>query len=70
MIFGEIVGLKLSDICLTGKEKPRKNLTQESCPDQGLNPGPLLDRQACYHLLHSGGHSYSYFYIMLGYNKI
>ena len=24
------MGLKLSDICLTGDEKPRKNLTQET----------------------------------------
>ena len=49
------MGLKLPDICLTGEEKPRKNLTQETCPDRGLNPGPLGDKRACYHLLHSGG---------------
>ena len=55
MIFGDLGGLKLPDICLTGEEKPRKNLTQEACPDQGSNPGPLRDRHACYHLLHSGG---------------
>ena len=42
--------LKLPDICLTGEEKPRKNLTQETCPDRGLR-----DKRACYHLLHSGG---------------
>ena len=48
-------GLKLLDICLTGKEKPRENLTQETCPDRGLNPGPLRDRRACYRLLHSEG---------------
>ena len=41
MIFGDLVGLKLPDICLTGEEKPRKNLTQETCPDRGSNPGPL-----------------------------
>ena len=41
MTFGDIGGLKLPDICHTDEEKPRKNLTQESCPDQGLNPGPL-----------------------------
>ena len=34
MIFGDLVGLKLPDIHLTGEEKPRKNLTQETCPDQ------------------------------------
>ena len=47
MIFG--------DICLTGEEKPRKNLNQETCPDRGSNSGPLRDRRACYHLFHSGG---------------
>ena len=56
MIFGDLGGLKLPDICLTGEEKPRKNLTQETCPDRGSNSGPLRDRRACYHLLHSGGH--------------
>ena len=30
---------KLPDICLTGEENPRKNLTQETCPDRGSNPG-------------------------------
>ena len=55
MIFGDLVGLKLPDILLTGEEKPRKNLTQETCPDRGSNPGPLRDKRACYHLLHSGG---------------
>ena len=48
MIFGELVGLKLPDICLTGEENPDKNLTQETCPDWGSNPGPLRDRRACY----------------------
>ena len=47
MIFGDLVGLKLPDICLTGEEKSRKNLTQETCPDRGSNPGPLRDRRAC-----------------------
>ena len=55
MIFGDLVGLKLPDIHFTGEEKPRKNLTQETCPDRGSNPGPLRDKRACYHLLHSGG---------------
>ena len=45
MIFGDLVGLKLPDIHLTGKEKPRKNLTQETCPDRGSNPGPLRDKR-------------------------
>ena len=55
MIFGDLGGLKLPDICLTGEEKPQKNLTQETCPDRGSNPGPLRERRACYHLAHSGG---------------
>ena len=55
MIFGDLGGLKLPDICLTGEEKSRKNLTQETCPDRGSNPGPLRDKRTCYHLLHSGG---------------
>ena len=55
MIFRDLVGLKFPDICLTGEEKLRKNLTQETSPDRGSNPGPLSDKRACYHLLHSGG---------------
>ena len=35
--------------------KNPENLTQETCPDRGSNPGPLCDRQACYRLLQSGG---------------
>ena len=27
MIFEDLVGLKLPDICLTGEKEPRKNLT-------------------------------------------
>ena len=54
MIFGELMGLKLPDICLTGEEKTRKKLAQETCPDRGSNPGPLRDRRSCYHLFHSG----------------
>ena len=55
MIFRDLGGLKLSHICLTGKEKPQKNLTQETYPDQGSNPGPLRERRACYRLSYSGG---------------
>ena len=51
MIMMMMRGLKLPDICLTGEEKPRKNLSEESCPDRGSNPGPLRDRRTCYHLL-------------------
>ena len=60
MIFGDLGGLKFPDICLTGKEKPRKNLTQETCNDQGSNPGTLRDKRACYHLLHSGELEYNF----------
>ena len=41
MVFGDLGGLKLPDICITGEEEPRKNLTHETCPDRGSNPGPL-----------------------------
>ena len=62
MIFGDLGGLKLPDICLTGEEKPRENLTQEICPDRGSPPGPLRDRRACYLLSHSGGPQFSQIY--------
>ena len=55
MIFGDLVDIKLRDICLTGEEKPRKNLTQETCADWGSNPGLLRNRCVCYRLFHSGG---------------
>ena len=55
MIFGDLGCLKLPDICLTGEEKLRKNITQETCPDRGSNPGPLRDRRACSRLAQSGG---------------
>ena len=55
MIFGDLGGLKLTDICLTGEANTRKNLTQETCPDRGSNPGPLRDKRTFFHLLHSGG---------------
>ena len=61
MIFGDLVSLKFPDIPVTGEEKPRKNLTQKTCPDRGSNPGLLHDKRACYHLFHSGGcHGYVY----------
>ena len=59
MIFRDLMGLKLPDIRLTGEEKPQKNLTQETCPDRGSNPGPLHDRHACYRPFHSSGPKYS-----------
>ena len=65
MIFEDLGGLKLLDISLTGEEKPPKNLTQETCPDRGSNPGLLHDRRACYCLAHSGGHSVGPFQTLL-----
>ena len=55
MIFGDLGGLKLLTFVLQGRKNPEKNHTQETCPDRGSNPGPLRDKCACYHLLHSGG---------------
>ena len=53
---GNLRGLKFPNICLTGKENSRKkNITQETCPDRGSNPGLLRDKRACHRLLHSGG---------------
>ena len=62
MIFEDLVSLKLPNICFTDEEKPRKNLTQETCPDRGSNQGALRDRRSCYRLIHSGGPSYYYNY--------
>ena len=39
--------------------KPRKNLTQETCPDWGSNSVPPRDRRACYRLFHSGGQKFT-----------
>ena len=55
MIFGDLGGSKVSWHLSYRWGKPRKNLTQETCPDRASNPGPLRDKRACYHLLHSGG---------------
>ena len=35
--------------------KTPRNLTQETCPEQGSNLGLLRDKCTCYHLLHSDG---------------
>ena len=63
MIFGDLGSLMLPDICPKDEEKPQKNLTQECCPDQGLNPGPLHDRYTCYRLLHSSGREIKCMYL-------
>ena len=62
MIFGDLGGLKLPEICLTGEEKPRKNLTQETYTVRGSNPGPLRDRRACCRLAHSSNINLLYYY--------
>ena len=43
---------KLTSFC---KQSLNIEITQETCPDRGSNPGPLRDKRACYHLLQSGG---------------
>ena len=54
MIFGDLGGLKLPDICLTGEENPEKTSPRKLVPAGDRNSGPLRDRRACYHLPHSG----------------
>ena len=51
-VFGDLVDLKLPDICLTGEKTPEKPHPGSLCRS---NSGPLRDRRACYRLLHSGG---------------
>ena len=60
MIFGDLGGLKLPDICLTGEEKPRKKPHPANFSRPGIEPGPLRDRRASYRLPHSGGQIYFY----------
>ena len=55
---GTFMGLTFPYICLTGEEKPRKNLTQETYADRESNPAPLRDRRTCYRLFRSGGPSF------------
>ena len=52
---GNYGSLNLPDIFLQVRKNPGRNLTQETCPDRGSNPGPLRDRRAYCSLLHSGG---------------
>ena len=40
MIFGDLVGLKFPDICLTGEEKPRKEPHPGNLSRPGIEPGP------------------------------
>ena len=41
IIFGDFVDLKLSDICLTGDEKPRKKRHPGNLSRPGIEPGPV-----------------------------
>ena len=50
MIFGDLVGLKLPDILLTGKEKPQKTSSRKFVPTRNRT-----QTRTCYRLLHSGG---------------
>ena len=59
MIFGDLGGLKLPDICLTGEEKPLKTPHPGNLSNRGSNPGPLDDMHACYLLSHSSRHLFS-----------
>ena len=40
MMFGDLMGLKLPDIRLTGEEKPRKKPHPGILSRQGIEPGP------------------------------
>ena len=40
MIFGDLGGLKVPDICLTGEEKPRKKPHPGNLSRPGIKPGP------------------------------
>ena len=57
---GILWALRFPTFVLQVRKNPekKKNLTQETCPDRGSNPGPLRDKRACYHLLHSGGQNW------------
>ena len=52
MIFGDLEGLKLPDICLTGEEK---NPEKKNSPRK-LVPTGDRTRARCYRQTHSGGH--------------
>ena len=40
MIFGDLGGLKLANMCLTGEGKPRKNPHPGNLSRPGIEPGP------------------------------
>ena len=45
MIFGDLVGLKLPDNCLTGVGNPRKNLTIENLIRPGIERRPAASQE-------------------------
>ncbi|PSN55515.1 hypothetical protein C0J52_02613 [Blattella germanica] len=51
MMSGDRLGLKFPDICLMGEEKPQKNLTQETCPQNDLYGKPDIIRKIKSHRL-------------------
>ena len=40
MIFGDLWGIKLPDICLTGEEKPQEKPHPGNLSRPGIEPGP------------------------------
>ena len=54
MIFADLVGLKLPDICLKGEDKKPKKVTHEICLDRESNSGPLLERMTMTSKWYSG----------------
>ena len=54
MIFGDLVGLKRPDICLTGEEKPRKKTSLRKPVATGDRTRAPAWQGACYRLFHSG----------------
>ena len=56
MTFGDPVGIKLPDICLTGEDNPEKKKTPRKPVPTGDQTRALLVTDAlCYYLRHSGG---------------
>ena len=43
MIFGELVGISFLTFVLLVWKNNEENITQETCPHRGSNPGPLRD---------------------------
>ena len=54
IIFWDLGGRKLPDICLTGEENPRKNLTQETFPTGDRTRACCVTGEGC-HLANTVG---------------